>query len=572
MEREQVPGEYSVPMRHYFRILWLRKWIILLCLVLFAAAGAYLSTTQTPKYSSEAQVLVEPLPTLSGLQQPSSSANKPVIDLATEAQIVESSSVAALAKEKMGTSASALTIPDLLSEVSAAPSGGQILLISFTDPSPPVAQKGAQAFADAYLGFKTQQTTSTLESLRSRLDKTLNQLSEKITKQNSVLATATFHSTEWYQARSQLSTLQGSVRTVQAQLSALVGYTVNAGEVIGPATAPKAGKRTKFTLPIAGAMAGLLIGMFVGFGLEGMSDRIRGHRDVEQQLDTVIVGVIPKVRGWSRRADPRLVMLDDANGAAAEAYRKLRMSVLFSAHQRDAQTILVTSVSAGEGKTTTVANLGVALAQADKRVTIVSADLRKPRIHEFLHTGDQQGLAEVLLGHEQLVSTPTTVKNLRFVSSGSGDQSIVDLLESDAMRDLLLELRQRNDFVLVDSPPLLVADPLLIAPIVDGILFVVDAQSAKRTALAHAREELDSVGAVVLGAILNDYDPKTTREDGGYYVGTYGRGYGYGYGSPGDSSSPPRQSAASSAIAFGLAGDGQSRVERSETEPTASTS
>jgi capsular exopolysaccharide synthesis family protein len=205
---------------------------------------------------------------------------------------------------------------------------------------------------------------------------------------------------------------------------------------------------------------------------------------------------------------------------------------VFTAVQRGVKTLMVVSPMAGEGKTTTAANLAVTLANANKRVILVSADLRKPRVHRFFNLENSVGLSNVLSGEVkpwEALQDPK-VENLRVMASGPVPARPAELLQSEQMGELLVELREVADFVIIDTAPiLLVADALALGPLVDGVLFVADSEVSTRGSVNHAREQLEQVGAPVLGGIYNNFDPSKGRT---YYPysGYYGPYYRYRYG------------------------------------------
>jgi capsular exopolysaccharide synthesis family protein len=204
---------------------------------------------------------------------------------------------------------------------------------------------------------------------------------------------------------------------------------------------------------------------------------------------------------------------------------------------------MVTSPSAGDGKTTTSANLAVALAQAGKSVIIVSADLRKPRLHRFFEgTTNVEGLVDVLTGDRSVrqVLQTCTIPNLSVMACGPISSSPAELLHAPRMAAMLEEMRTLADFVIIDSAPVLVvSDSLAMAALVDGVLFVSEAQSTDRAAVSRARNQLEQVGAPVIGAVMNNFDP--SKSGGGYsyrYYYRYGDGYGTGAETLGNGKSP----------------------------------
>jgi capsular exopolysaccharide synthesis family protein len=246
-----------------------------------------------------------------------------------------------------------------------------------------------------------------------------------------------------------------------------------------------------------------------------------------------VLAVVPKVAQWSARTEAHLATISEPRSPASEAYRTLRTSMLFMAAQKNLQVLMVTSPSAGDGKTTTTANLAVALAQAGKSVIIVSGDLRKPRLHRFFDgITNTEGLVDVLSGDRNVrqVLQETTIPNLSVMACGPISSSPAELLHAPRMAAMLEEMRTLADFVIIDSAPVLVvSDSLAMAALVDGVLFVTEAQNTDRQAVSRARNQLEQVGAPVVGAVMNNFDP--SKAGGGGYAYRYYYRYGDGYGS-----------------------------------------
>jgi capsular exopolysaccharide synthesis family protein len=201
-----------------------------------------------------------------------------------------------------------------------------------------------------------------------------------------------------------------------------------------------------------------------------------------------------------------LVMLSAPDSAAAEAYRTLAANLSFANADRRLQTIGITSAAAGEGKSTTVANLAIALSEGGRRVIVVDADLRRPGLHTLFGLDRQEGLANVLLGeHRQLPLQDTAAPGVRLLSSGQTTANPLEALASHRFDEVLALARAQADFVLVDTPPAgALADTAVLAPRLEGILLVVSAGKTKRDLARRAREQLDRVNANLLGVVLTD--------------------------------------------------------------------
>jgi len=205
-------------------------------------------------------------------------------------------------------------------------------------------------------------------------------------------------------------------------------------------------------------------------------------------------------------------MLADPQSPAAEAYRTLRVNIQFASPDKPLRTILATSTSPEDGKSTTLANLGIALAETGASTLLIDADLRRPHLHRLFGLPNEAGLTSLVLAGATGVPTPadlpiqaTRVPNLGLLSSGPVPPNPAELLASRRMADLLALLAEQATYVLIDTPPVIaVADAAVLAPRVDGVLLVVRAGKTRRDLAAKARRMLDQVKANILGVVLTD--------------------------------------------------------------------
>lgn len=214
-----------------------------------------------------------------------------------------------------------------------------------------------------------------------------------------------------------------------------------------------------------------------------------------------------------------LVAAAHTHSTGAEAYRTLRTNLIFSQAVQSLKTIVVTSASPGEGKTTTAANLAVTFAQQGMRVLLVDCDLRRARLHKMFNVPREPGLTELILDHEvpTEVIRGTPVENLSVLTSGTLPPNPSELLGGPRMERVLEVLREQFDMIVLDSPPLLAAsDASVLGTKTDGVLLVVRAGQTERGAAQQAVQQLAVVGARVVGAVLNDPDAKVPQY-GGYY-------------------------------------------------------
>lgn len=231
--------------------------------------------------------------------------------------------------------------------------------------------------------------------------------------------------------------------------------------------------------------------------------------------------MIPAVASWKNRNETRVISRVEPSSPAAEAYRSLRTSINFLGVDRSMRVLQITSSNASEGKTTTIANLAVALARAGERVVIVNCDLRRPRIHDFFDMPDSVGFTNVFLGEMPISAALQSVPgepNLRVLASGRLPPNPSELLSSPRTEQIFSALKSQNVMVLIDCPPVLpVTDAAVLSSRVDGTVLVASAGSTTGKDLSRALELLGQVGAPILGTVLNG-----VTAEGGY-------GYQYGY-------------------------------------------
>ncbi len=227
-----------------------------------------------------------------------------------------------------------------------------------------------------------------------------------------------------------------------------------------------------------------------------------------------------KIHGDHRAS---LVSESDPRSAASEAYRTLRTNIQFAGLDQPCRCVVVTSATAGEGKTTSVANFGVVSAQSGSRVCLVDSDLRRPSLHRVFGFDNTQGLTTAAIEGSSLaeVARPTRVPNLSVVTSGTLPPNPAELVGSKRMRELLQGAAAAFDLVLCDSPPVIaVADGVALAAQCDGVILVVRAGVVAHDVIRRAVDQIESVKGKILGVLLNDVN---LSRDGYHY--SYDRYY-----------------------------------------------
>lgn len=202
----------------------------------------------------------------------------------------------------------------------------------------------------------------------------------------------------------------------------------------------------------------------------------------------------------------RLVTVSDSRSFIAEQFRTIRANIKFATPDREMKTLLITSSTQGEGKSTNAANLAIVFAQDGKRVLLVDADMRKPTMHYTFACQNRIGLSTVLSNQHDIDSaiSPTDIEHLSIVTSGPIPPNQAELLSSQQFDQFIQAVKQRFDFIIFDAPPILAAsDAQILANKCDGTLLVVHARKAEKDAVIKAKAQLDTAKANIIGATLN---------------------------------------------------------------------
>jgi succinoglycan biosynthesis transport protein ExoP len=509
-----TPHEGQNDLREYLRIVRTRRWSIAFVTILVVGAALFFSFRQTPVYEATSQVLVQSISS-----NPAQAA--PTLDLVTEQQLVSTPVVAQEASKILGGNQS---IDALLNDLSVqVVSTSQILRISFSSTDPAFAAKAANAFANGYITYRRGQALHQINAVIADVQKVMARTQADLTAVEAKIASTNDPSRK-AALSSQRDTLLARLGVLQQQLDSLQGTATvqqGGGQLVSSATVPTSpASPNHLKTGLLALVVGLALGVGLAFLRERLDDSILTHHELERRLGAPVLGTIPRVPSWRRREDIHLITLEEPKNPVSEAYRTVRTNLQFLASRRNLQTIVVTSCMAGEGKTATAANLAVVMAQAGKRVVLVSADLRRPRVHSFFEASNEKGLSSVLMGSIPIweAALDPMVINLRIVPSGPIPPNPAELLQSERMEEVLKQLKESADVIIIDTPPVLaVADASILGANADGTLFVVDADTASRAATAQARDQLENAGANVIGSLFNKFDPSQAGGFPHYY-------------------------------------------------------
>ncbi len=267
---------------------------------------------------------------------------------------------------------------------------------------------------------------------------------------------------------------------------------------------------------------GCVIGIFlmgsVAFLIEYLDDTLKSPEDVTRHLQLPVVGLIGEMEK-SRQKDQlkkRVYVSDNPLSPITEAFRTLRTNLEFAGVDKPLKSLLITSTAPGEGKSTVAANLAAVIAQGERKVILMDTDLRRPTMHRHLQIANRKGLTDLFrdtIKLENVINSwgepPITV-----ITSGGLPPNPSELLASTKMETILRELESKSDLVILDSPPCIVADPVILSARVDGVLLVIEPGKTKIGSAQVVIEQLHRAGARIIGVVLNPI----SRRRAGYYT------------------------------------------------------
>jgi succinoglycan biosynthesis transport protein ExoP len=386
----------------------------------------------------------------------------------------------------------------------------QLVLLSPTSPQPD--DQGRQEFINQQLS-----------NLEAQIKETQDEI-EKLQEELSTLISAQ----QIKDTQDQIFALQSKLDTMQSNYGLLLSNTqqgaINTLTIIEYADLPSnpIGPRKGLTILLA-AVVGLALAACEAYLLEYLDDTVKSADEVGRLFSSPIIGHIFE-QGDGKKEENRLYDADDLRHPIAEAFRSLRTSIEISQVDRPLKSILVTSADIGDGKTSVAANLSLSIAQREKEVVLVDADLRRPNVHQFFELANDRGVVDLISGRAVL-SDVLQCKNDRKVAvltSGETPPNPTEILSSKKMDVLLSKLEETADVVIIDGPPFIVADAMVLAAKVDGVVLVVRPGHTRRSLALGAAEQIKRSGAKVIGVVLN----RIPLRGADYYAG---KSYVYAY-------------------------------------------
>lgn len=520
----------SDELRRYIALLWHWAWLLVLVTVLAGAAAYFLSSQTTPVYQAASTVLINEAPSTRTADYASLLTSERLTQtysqLITKKPVVEG--VITLLSLDLG-------VTELQRMIQVSPvRDTQLIEIRVDDTDPARAAQIANAlvtvFAQQNQALQAARYADTKDSLAQQLD----ELNKRIQDNNNALL-AIGDDEARKSERDRLDTILTQDRQTYAYL--LQTYEqVRLAEAQTTSNVIQAEPASVPTIPIRprtaqntliAAVVGLALAMGAVLLIEALDDTIKGPDEVSREVGVPVLGVISRHETEANRP----ITVDAPRSPVSEAFRALRTNIQFASVDRGMRTLLVTSPSPSEGKTTISVNLAVVLSQSGRSVVLMDADLRRPKLHKRMGVPNRAGLSNLFVQQQIYLEgaiQKTETPNLKLITSGDLPPNPAELLGSEKMHTILQLLGEQVDTVIVDSPPIMaVTDAAVLAPKMDGVVIVVKPGQTKLAALRTCVDQLRRAGGNLMGVVINDVEMGRSRYSYNYYYKGYYAYYDY---------------------------------------------
>lgn len=502
----------------YFVILLRRMWLVLLLTMVAAGSALTVSAVTVPIYAATATVLVNQAPhgdlTDQGALVTGQELARTYVQLLTKRPILE---------ETITTAGVTMSPEDLQGAVQVAIVGDTgVINIQVENADPALAAKLANLIPTVFTKQNGARQASRYADLLTNLSSELDGVSQQIAQTQAQIelipeSPSVAELTKLQQLQSSLYQLQNSyaslTQTYDSTRLAETQATSNI-QVVEPALVPTVPVRPQIfhDTVLAGAV-GFVLAIGLVFLMEYLDDRLRTAEQVTKIVGAPVVGTIGrfKLNDRQKKAAQSFISVTEPRSPTVEAFRMLRTNLRSKSVDHPLRSILVTSVAPTEGKSTVSANLAVVLAQTGLKVLLVDVDMRRPSVHTLFGWDNSTGITDMIFngrGYDPQIIEASPIENLSILTSGPIPDNPAELLESERFAEILRAFTSHFDVVIMDSPPLLpVTDSTVLAPLMDGVVLVVDIENTKAGMLRQGKTQLDNVDVKLLGVVMNKVPP-----------------------------------------------------------------
>ncbi len=511
-------------------------WLILIVTLVGGGSSYYIAKKQPPIYRAATTLVVG-----RALNDPNPTNN----ELGLSQQLADVYVSLAQRDPVMNATKQALGLQKLPNYVVSANSNNGLIDIVVVDTSPARAQAVANELARQLILQSPTNSGQDQASQQKFINQQLSDLQTNIAKTQQDIndkqkALQTMNSAaEIADAQAQINGLQTKLALMQTNYATLYagtqGGALNTLSVIEPAALPTIPVGpNKWMIMLLVSVIGFTLSTGTAYLLEYIDRSIKTPEDVSRVLGTSVIGYISEMdagkEGWS-------YVYNNPRSPIAEAFRFLRTNIEFASLETPLKKILVTSADVSDGKTTVATNLAFSIAQEDRKVILMDADLRNPSVHELVGIPITPGLSEVFREKVNMVDTirSSADKRVALITSGSPPSNPAELLASKKMDRVLTSLEEVADYIIIDGPPFLITDAAIIASKVDGVLLVIRPGQLKEDQARAVLEQMKRSGAKIIGVVFNRIQRGQAKEFRFYTLAYEGSKY-YNDGAGGASS------------------------------------
>ena len=523
----------ELDLKVYARLLWHWAWLVILCTLVAAAVAYGISSVTTPIYQASTTLLINQARNPTGADMQDLMLSERIGR--TYAELMKRSPILAKVAEEFEVEPAVLQ--SAITQISVTSvRDTQLLQLSIEGTSPEVVASVAEALPRVFIeDLKSVQSERFAES-KNNLQRELDTLSNEIEVTQVAIqaindAPTAEEAVELGRLRNALTQYQNNYANLLQSYENIRLTEVQSSDsiaVVEPAQIPTQPIRPRaLTNTLLAAIVGAMLALGIIFLIEYLDDRVKTPQDLYSIVDLAVLGSIARIatqekKGLGKRkarltAEETLVSSIQPRHPITEAYRGIRTNLQYSSVDTNLTSLLITSATPGEGKTTTAANLAIVLAQSGRSVILVDADMRKPRQHTLFELPQSPGLTDAIVASH----TPptryvraTNVPNLSLLTSGKVPPNPAELLGSQRMQQLIAQLHEPAEMIIFDAPPVLaVTDAQVLANQVNGVVLIIDSEQTSRATVARAVEALARTNANLLGAVLN----RLVRSPRGYY-------------------------------------------------------
>ncbi len=399
----------------------------------------------------------------------------------------------------------------------------QFIEISVTDTVPLRAQVVANELAHQLILQSPSNGQTEDQNRQNFINDQLNTLQQQIRDTQAEIEKLNLEMGSANSAR-QIADLQSQINVLETKVSDLQNTyaslavtssqaATNSLTIIEPAGVPTTPVGPNSILIILlSAGIGLVLGGLGAYVIEALDDSIKYTEDINHLLDVPIIGTIPTITDQENRWDN---VFKNPRSPITDAFRMTRANIEFLSVDKQIKVILMTSPNVAEGKSTLASNMAFSFAQNEKKVILIDADFRRPMLHTAANIPGDKGLSDIFLGTQKLddVMVPWLAERVYLLPAGNLPPNPTELLGSKKMETILKEIRKKADLVIVDAPPLILADALILSKYVDGVILVIRLGRTRKKSIISVKKQLEQAGTKILGILVNE----ATSGDGYYY-------------------------------------------------------